>query len=353
VSLTVLSVAFWLSVVSPESVGGAEQILLQVDEGLVRRGHNSLVIARPESKIAGRLIPTLAVEERVSDEAWRRAHDSIRRAIGDALRRYPVDIVHLHGIDFADYLPEIDVPVLVTLHLPMRWYKQSALKVSRANTFFHCVSRSQRKDFPNNLKMLPEIENGVSADLLRDRAMRTGDIAVALGRICPEKGFHLALRACRKSQTRMLLAGKVFPFREHQAYFAEEIMPELDRERRYVGPVGMRGKCRLLSSANCVIVPSLAPETSSLVAREALACGTPVVAFATGALPEVVQDGETGFLVERPDELSDAIQACRHLDREKCRRVAKQRFSPERMLENYVATYRGILEGACRVSQAV
>lgn len=350
-SLTVLSVAFWLSVVGPESVGGAEQILGQIDEGLVRRGHNSLVIARPESKVAGQLIPTVAIEGSVSDEAWRVAHNSIRRAIADALRRYPVDVVHLHGIDFADYLPEIDIPVLVTLHLPLRWYKRGALSVSRANTFFHCVSRSQRKDFPKNLKMLPEIENGVSADLLRDRAIRKGDFAVALGRICPEKGFHLALRACRESRRRMLLAGKVFPFREHQEYFAEQIMPELDGERRYVGPVGMRGKCRLLSSANCVVVPSLVPETSSLAAREALACGTPVVAFATGALPEVVQDGETGFLVTRPDELSEAIRACGHLDREKCRRVAKQRFSPDRMVENYIATYRGILEGACRVSQ--
>src|SRR5947209_10346981 len=146
VSLTVLSVAFWLSVVGPESVGGAEQIVLQIDEGLVHRGHNSLVIARPESKIAGTLIPTMAVDGRVSDEAWRMAHDSIRKAIAEALRRYPVDVVHLHGVDFADYLPVEDVPVLVTLHLPLHWYKPNALTVTRPNTFFHCVSRSQRSE---------------------------------------------------------------------------------------------------------------------------------------------------------------------------------------------------------------
>jgi glycosyltransferase involved in cell wall biosynthesis len=114
----------------------------------------------------------------------------------------------------------------------------------------------------------------------------------------------------------------------------------------------MREKCRLLSAASCLIVPSLAPETSSLVAREALACGTPVVAFANGALPEVVQDGETGFLVRDADDLPDAIRACQSLDSEKCRRVALQRFSPDRMVENYIATYHGILEGACRLSQA-
>jgi glycosyltransferase involved in cell wall biosynthesis len=352
VSLTVLSVAFWLAVVGPESVGGAEQILLQIDEGLVRRGHKSVVIARPESKIAGTLIPTVAMNGRVSDEAWRLAHDSIRKAIADALRRYPVDLVHLHGVDFADYLPLEDVPVLVTLHLPLHWYKQNALALTRRNTFFHCVSRSQAETFPTTLPMLPALENGVSSDLFRHRGIRKRQFAAALGRICPEKGFHLALRACRQVHTPMLLAGKVYPFREHQAYFAEEIVPELDSQRRYIGPVAMRGKCRLLSAASCLVVPSLAPETSSLVAREALACGTPVVAFANGALPEVVQDGDTGFLVRDADDLPDAIRACQSLDSEKCRTVALERFSPDRMVENYISTYRGILEGACRLSQA-
>src|SRR5436305_14768557 len=104
-SVTVLSVAFWLTVVGPESVGGAEQVLQQIDVGLERRGHKSLVIARPESKVAGTLIPTLPVEGAVSNESWIAAHAAIRKAIAHALDRYPVDLVHLHGIDFADYLP--------------------------------------------------------------------------------------------------------------------------------------------------------------------------------------------------------------------------------------------------------
>lgn len=350
-SFSVLSVAFWLAVVGPESVGGAEQILSQLDAGLVRRGHQSIVIARPESKVAGTLLPGISVDGPVSHEAWIAAHEVIRKAISDALRKYSVDIVHLHGVDFSDYLPVDDVPVLVTLHLPLRWYKAGALNVTRPNTFFHCVSGSQRKTFPKHLPMLPEIENGVSSDLLQERNIRKRGFAAALGRICPEKGFELALRACRQIDTPMVLAGKVFPFREHQAYFAERIIPELDGRRRYIGPVGMKGKCRLLSSAQCLIVPSLAPETSSLVAREAMACGTPVVAFANGALPEVVKNGETGFLVQHVDELPDAIQACGSIDSESCRAIAKQRFSPDRMVDNYIATYRGILEGACRLSQ--
>lgn len=351
-SLSVLSVAFWLTVVGPESVGGAEHILLQIDQGLVQRGHQSLVIARPESKISGSLIPTISIDGPVSHDAWGAAHQAIRSAISEAVRKYPVDLVHLHGVDFADYLPIEDIPVLVTLHLPLHWYKPSALEVNRPHTFFHCVSHSQRETFPQNLPMLPDIENGVSSELFRERGIRKGQFAAALGRICPEKGFELALSACRKTDTAMLLAGRVFPFREHQVYFAEKIAPQLDGQRRYIGPVGMKGKCRLLSSAQCVIVPSVAPETSSLVAREALACGTPVVAFATGALPEVVRHGETGFLLRDAGELPDAIGAARHLDSQKCRAEARRRFTPDRMVERYIATYRGILEGACRLSQA-
>lgn len=109
-SLTVLSVAFWLNVVGPGSVGGAEQILSQIDEGLERRGHRSLVIARPESRVAGTLIPTLSINDPIAPATWRKAHDATRQAIALALARYPVDIVHFHDMHFANCLPAGDVP---------------------------------------------------------------------------------------------------------------------------------------------------------------------------------------------------------------------------------------------------
>jgi glycosyltransferase involved in cell wall biosynthesis len=101
-----------------------------------------------------------------------------------------------------------------------------------------------------------------------------------------------------------------------------------------------------------VIVPSLVPETSSLVAREALATGTPVVAFSRGALPEIVQQGKTGFLVDDESDLPDAIHACRSLDPEHCRQAAKRFFTCDSMVDNYIATYRRILELSCRNLQA-
>jgi glycosyltransferase involved in cell wall biosynthesis len=235
----------------------------------------------------------------------------------------------------------------------LSWYKPESLVISRTNTFFHCVSRSQRESFPASINFLPDIENGVSGDLLSERThTRRRSLVAMLGRICPEKAFHLGLRAARKAHTPALLAGRVFPFPEHEHYFSERIHPELDSNRRYVGPLGPRGRKRLLSSARCVIVPSVVPETSSLVAREAIASGTPVVAFRNGALPEIIQHGKTGFLIQHESDLPDAIVACSSLDPEYCRQGARQLFTSEAMVDSYIATYRRILELSCRKLQA-
>jgi glycosyltransferase involved in cell wall biosynthesis len=352
-SLTVLSVAFCLTTVGPGSVGGAEQVLLQIDEGLVRRGHRSLVIAGQDSRIAGTLIPTRSFDGPVSHHTWYAAHDATRKAIAHALAHYPVDLVHMHGNYFADLLPPRDFPTLITLHLPLSWYKPQSFRISRPHTFFQCVSRSQRESFPAGLKFLPDIENGVASELIAATpCIRKKNFVAMLGRICPEKAFHIGLRAARQAHTPALLAGRVFPFDEHQRYFAEQIRPELDSLRRYIGPIGPKARKRLLASARCVIVPSVVPETSSLVAREAIACATPVVAFANGALPEIIQHGKTGFLVRHESELPAAIHACSALDSEHCRRAADELFSADAMVESYIATYQHILELSCRKLRA-
>src|SRR4051794_35625082 len=186
-TLTVLNVASWLNAVDPGAVGGAEQIVSQIDAGLVRRGHRSLVIARPGSRISGTLIPTsppdtLPHHGAISNATWWAAHGAWRRAISETIVRHPVDIVHMHGMHFANYLPPHDIPTLVTFHLPLSWYKSEALQVSRPNTFFQCVSRSQRELFPASIKFLPDIENGVPCELLQPAShIRRRDFVVMLG----------------------------------------------------------------------------------------------------------------------------------------------------------------------------
>jgi len=162
---------------------------------------------------------------------------------------------------------------------------------------------------------------------------------MALGRICPEKGFHIALEAARRARVPLYIGGQVFPYEAHQRFFATELVPRLCSPHRFLGPVNRARKQRLLAAARCLLVPSLVPETSSLVAMEALSCGTPVIAFRKGALSEIVEDGKTGFLVEHEKEMAEAIHATTSLDPRLCREIARRRFSVARMTEQYLALY--------------
>jgi glycosyltransferase involved in cell wall biosynthesis len=172
-----------------------------------------------------------------------------------------------------------------------------------------------------------------------------------MGRICPEKGFHLAIDAAQVAGVPLVLAGQVFPYETHQKYFAEQIEPRLGPGVRFIGGIGFSRKRRLLSAARCLLVPSLVAETGSLVAIEALACGTPVVSFPTGALPDIVEHGTTGFLVNDTREMAEAIRACDNLERELCRAVARQRFSRNRMIDAYFTLYRGLAVAAQQAAQ--
>jgi glycosyltransferase involved in cell wall biosynthesis len=342
-SLTVLSVAYPLAPVGPDSVGGAEQVLTLLDGALVRAGHRSIVIACEGSTAEGTLLATARVVGPLDDQVRRSIQGQHRIAIERALRQWPIDIVHLHGIDFDRYLPAPGVPALVTLHLPPGWYRPEVFQLDRPRTYLHCVSAAQRRACPPGAVLLPEIENGVPADRLAV-PVRKRNFALALGRICPEKGFHIAIDASVRAGIPLLLAGEVFPYEAHVRYFQKEIVPRLGRPCRFMGPVGLKRKRRLLSAARCLLVPSLAPETSSLVAMEALACGTPVIAFPSGALADIIENGRTGFLVQDEREMAEAIGAAKFLDPGVCRRVASERFPAEKMAGRYLSLYQRLVK---------
>jgi glycosyltransferase involved in cell wall biosynthesis len=344
VTLTVLSVAYPLAPVGPDAVGGAEQVLCALDRALVAAGCRSLVVAQEGSDTAGILIPVPRHYARLSDAAHEAAWTAHAQAIRQALRRCPVDLVHMHGIDFWRYLPPAGPPALVTLHLPPCWYPAEALLPRRPDIWFHCVSQAQHEACPPGVNLLPPIENGVPVRALQVRHAKRG-FALMLGRVCPEKGLHLAIEAAKRADASLLIAGQLFPYEEHERYFAEEVQPRLDAGRRFLGPVGFARKRRLLTAARCLLVPSLVDETSSLVAREAAACGTPVVAFRRGALSETVEHGRTGFLVDDVAKMAEAIRRAPEIDPEVCRTVARERFSLGRMVDRYFEVY-------CRLTSA-
>ncbi len=342
--LTILNVAYPLAPVGPDAVGGAEQVLTELDAALVEQGHQSVVVACEGSVTKGTLISVPRGLGELDAAARHGAWEHCRNGIRTALDQWPIDLVHLHGIDACEYLPPPGVPALITLHLPPSWYPSAIFNLQRPSTFLHCVSRRQALACPPCSYLLPPIDNGVSTKRLFPLPMPKGNFVLCLGRICPEKGFHLAIEAARLAGVPLVLAGNLFLYPAHQHYFREQIIPRLDRHRRFIGPVGLDRKRRLLSAAKCLLVPSLVSETSSLVAMEALACGTPVVAFPSGALAEIIQDGHTGFLVKNETEMSAAIGRCHTLPTRHCRAAALSRFSLQRTIEKYFELYHRLNE---------
>lgn len=340
--LTVLSVAFACAPVGPRAVGGAEQILTELDSALAAAGHTSLVLACEGSQAMGKLFPVPLLRRGLYDTDSRLWSKGQRQAILDRiLATRHVNVVHMHGLDFYEYRLPHDMPVLVTLHLPISWYPPQIWANVPSNFQFQCVSETQRRSCPPELRGVPVVHNGVS---LPASTQTKGDFAIALGRICPEKNQHAALEAGFLSSTRVMLGGQVFPYQDHRAYFYEKVVPLL-RQRgagvrhEFLGPLRSPRKQQLLSRARCLLHPTLAPETSSLVAMEALAAGTPVIAYPSGALPEIVDDGVTGFLVDSVEAMAEAIHYAHQIRPEDCRAAARQRFSRECMIQDYFQLY--------------
>jgi glycosyltransferase involved in cell wall biosynthesis len=336
--LTVLNVAYPFAPVGPNAVGGAEQVLTTLDRALTDAGHRSVVVACEQSQTRGELVASVPCHETLSHDLCDFARREHRRRVEEALRRWPVDVIHMHGVDFYEYLPETDLPVLVTLHLPLSFYPEQVLRDLPRNVHLHCVSESQARTCPPGVRLLRTIANGVNIDALAAPHGKR-NFAVALGRICPEKGFHIAVEAAKRAKIPLLLGGEVFGYAAHADYWRNELLPKLDRKHRWIGSVDFARKRRLLTAARCLLVPSLVAETGSLVAMEALACGTPVIAFPNGALRDIVEHGKTGFIVHNAEEMSQAIRRAHEINPETCKRVAREQFSIANTTRAYLELY--------------
>jgi glycosyltransferase involved in cell wall biosynthesis len=342
--LTVLSVAYPFAAVGPDGVGGAEQVLSMIDEALVAAGHRSIVVACAGSRCAGELAGIPGPAGKIDAHVRRTTYDVLRRTIDEVARDARVDLVHAHGVDFFEYLPRAAVPLLVTLHLPLSCYPERGLLTKRPLTWMNGVSTSQMRSAPPGMRRVPEIANGVHLDQYAPVREPKRRYAICLGRICPEKGFDIALEAAQMAGLPLLLAGRTFPYDEHERHFEQRIAPRLRAGCHFIGAVGPARKRSLLGRARCLVVPSLIAETSSLVAMEALACGTPVVAFRAGALPDIVEHGRTGFVVDDVAAMARALREVGDIDPRACREAAERRFSASAMTSRYLRLHETLAE---------
>jgi glycosyltransferase involved in cell wall biosynthesis len=353
--LRILYVAYPLLPVSAESCGGAEQVLVALEGEMHRRGHQTSVAAAAGSRVAGELVPTVwpSYQPDCIDELNREHAVKIlefvqaREQVGR-----PFDLIHDHSGSWWRHAAEVNVPVLVTLHLPPSFYPPASFPAP-SNVSFSCVSENQFSSFQKLLGTNAcVVENGIELSHFHP-GDRKDDFLLWMGRICQEKGPHIAIEVARRSHSQLILAGSVYPFTYHQDYFDREIAPHLGGALRLRGSPSAREKLQLLQSARAVLIPSLVDETSSLVAMEALSCGTPVIAFRRGALADLIQDGITGRLVESIEEMTEALAQIATIRPQAGRKWAEANCSMERTCDKYEQVYFEIVSRAMRSAQAL
>lgn len=344
--LRILYVAYPLLPVSDESCGGAEQMLCTLERETACRGQRTSVAACDGSRVSGELLATGRAASGTDQFEKREAEHTVRilEYVTDCERRgEPFDLVHDKSGHFWQHAQEINLPILATLHLPRSFYPDALFAASATNLFFNCVSESQAQTFAGLNNLLGVARNGIAVERFPFTSEKAGYL-LWLGRICEEKGTHIAIEVASRAGLPLIIAGQVYPFSYHEQYYKRAVRPHLDGALvRFIETPTFESKLELLSRARALLVPSLVAETSSLVAMEAMACGTPVIGFRRGGIPEVVEDGVTGFTVDTADEMAAAVMQVRSIDLRTCRRHVEANFSAARMADEYERLYEEVL----------
>jgi glycosyltransferase involved in cell wall biosynthesis len=339
--MKILFVSYPMLPVSDASCGGAEQMLCTLEQEMASRGHDTAVAACEGSRVSGELVATGSAPTAPDGFEKRAAEHS--EVVVAAVNAGNFDLVHDKSGFFWRHASRVKPPVLATLHLPRSFYDHALFRDVPENVHFNCVSRSQAESFHDVPGFKGVVSNGIAVERFR-LGLQKENYVLWLGRICPEKAPHLAIDAAAKAGVRLIIAGHIYPFSWHHLYFDQEIRPRLERfgERvQWIKLPSFDEKVDLLSRAKALLLPTLAPETSSLVAMEAMASGTPVIAFPNGALPEILDD-QAGVLVNDVEEMSRAIRDVDHFSPVRARNIAGGRFSSRTMADGYEKLYRDI-----------
>jgi glycosyltransferase involved in cell wall biosynthesis len=340
----------WIAQVAPlvESVppalyGGTERVVSYLTEELVRQGHEVTLFASGDSQTAARLV-------RGCPEAlWRdpTCRDTLPHHVRlvelVARQAHRFDLIHFH-LDYVHFpaIGRLPCPTVTTLHGRLSAPDEQRLFEAFPQAPLVSISDAQRAPIPGaNWKAT--VYHGLPRDL-HTHQEASGSYLAFLGRLSPEKGIEPAVEIARRAGMPLRVAAKVYP--EERPYY-EQVVAPLFRASPwvdYVGEVGGRSKDEFLGRAAALLFPIAWEEPFGLVMIEAMACGTPVIAYRRGSVPEVITDGVTGFVVDQVDQAVAAVGRVAQLSRGNCRRVFEERFDASRMTRDYLEVYHRLVE---------
>jgi glycosyltransferase involved in cell wall biosynthesis len=327
--------------VPPKAYGGIERVVSWLTEALVDTGHDVTLFASADSVTRARLVPACPcalrlIEETADPQAF---HFAMLEEVVRRSREF--DIVHFHtdyqGFPFARRLA---CAHLTTLHWRLDIPGLDRLYRAFDDIPLVSISNAQRKPLPG-ARWQGTVYHGMPADTPAFDA-RPGDYLAFLGRIAPPKRPDLAIQIAERAGMPLKIAAKID---NGDRWYYEENIEALMRHPRvdYLGELGDRDKHALLAGARALLFPIDWPEPFGLVLIEALACGTPVIAFGRGSVPEIIDDGHTGFIVDNVEEAIRAVGRLHEIDRGQCRAAFEQRFSAARMAADYLNIYETLL----------
>lgn len=308
--------------------------------GLVDLKHEVSLFAGPDSKTKAELssISKNPLEKmEISDETKKNyLHTLISDCYAKASK---FDIIHSHfTIMSSFYSGLVGTPTVQSIHSPINEELKPLLLRFATNRYIS-FSLAQRKILPE-LNWIGNIYHGVDTKTFSFNP-KPKDYFLYLGRITSEKGVHLAIEAAKNANVQLIIAGKSYP---EEGYWHKEIEKNIDDKNiRYVGEADFKQKIELLQNAKAVLFPTQYNESFGLVMIEAMACGTPIIGWKNGSVPEIIADGKSGFVVDSVPEMIKAIKVINAIDREETRKRAEQYFSIEKMVSGYAKIYDRVI----------
>jgi glycosyltransferase involved in cell wall biosynthesis len=329
----------------PQRYGGIEFVVSLLTEGLVDRGHDVTLFASGDSVTQARL--SFIFDRAPFEQIERGGNLEVMHSLEAYSRAGEFDIIHDHDGLASRAMGALvhrlsGTPVVATLHGPADQATQEVLSSLRHDLAFIAISNYQRDGFPD-LRFAGTIPNAIDVEHM-PFSTEKDDYLLFIGRMIADKGAHVAIDVSRRLDRRLIMAGKVNEGPERE-YFTESVEPYLSDKIHFRGEVDHETKVELYKRARCTLFPIQWPEPFGLVMIESLACGTPVIAMRHGSVPEVIEHGRTGFVVDTVDQMVQAVKRIDQIDPAECRKAVEERFGSESFVTAHEEAYRLMLEG--------